>query len=211
MLKIHFKNFSLALVTSFMLTAAAYGQEFMEGRDYENLGAEAVIQSDGRVEVAEFFWFGCPSCFRFEPYLLAWNMPSTIEFVTIPATVARSWKFHAHVYYAFELFNLKDQLMQKFYDALHVERSRIFSADQLKDWAAKQDGVDAEKLAGSLNSFAVLTKVNQADLLAKKYSVSSVPTLIIGGKYKTSPNMAGSEQRALQVVEFLTQKILSEQ
>ncbi len=194
-----------------MLTATVYGQQFVEGRDYENLGREAVIEPDGRVEVAEFFWFGCPSCFRFEPYLLAWDIPPEVEFVNIPATVARSWKFHAHVYYTFELFNLKDQLMQKFYDALHVDRSRIFSADQLKDWAAQQDGVDAEKLAGSLNSFAVLTKVAQADLLAKKYSVSSVPTLIIGGKYKTSPNMAGSDQRALQVAEFLAQKILSEQ
>ena len=180
--KIHFKSFSLALFTFFMLTATVYGQQFVEGRDYENLGREAVIEPDGRVEVAEFFWFGCPSCFRFEPYLLAWDIPPEVEFVNIPATVARSWKFHAHVYYTFELFNLKDQLMQKFYDALHVDRSRIFSADQLKDWAAQQDGVDAEKLAGSLNSFAVLTKVAQADLLAKKYSVSSVPTLIIGGK-----------------------------
>ena len=152
-----------------------------------------------------------PFVFSIEPYLLAWDIPPEVEFVNIPATVARSWKFHAHVYYTFELFNLKDQLMQKFYDALHVDRSRIFSADQLKDWAAQQDGVDAEKLAGSLNSFAVLTKVAQADLLAKKYSVSSVPTLIIGGKYKTSPNMAGSDQRALQVAEFLAQKILSEQ
>lgn len=211
MIKINIKSLLLALVAAFMLTASVYGQGFIEGQDYEDLGREAVIQSDGRVEVVEFFWFGCPSCFRFEPQLLAWNIPPSINFVNVPATLVRNWRFHAHVYYTMELFGLKDQLMQKFYDALHVDRDRIFNAGRFKEWALKQDGVDADKLAQSLNSFAVLTKVSQADLLAKRYGISGVPTLIVGGKYKTSPSIAGSGPRAIQVAEFLAQKILSEQ
>ena len=195
----------------FFISAAVHAQSFDEGIDYVSLPGEAVIQTDGRVQVIEFFWFGCPSCFKFEPHLLNWlkTKPEHINFVNVPAVMSESWEFHAHAYYAIELLNLKEQLMGQFYDELHVEKNQIRTVEQFREWANRQDGVDSEKLARTLTSFAANTKVSQAALFANNYGISGVPSLIVGGKYRTSPSMAGSEERALQIVEFLANKILT--
>lgn len=212
------KFFSFNRCTSLMIAAAlvlttpiAYGQSFVEGEHYVTLQGDAEILPDGRVEVIEFFWFGCPTCFRFEPILLAWDKPETISFKTVPAKLNGASEFHAHAYYAMELLNLKDQLMQPFYDELHVKRNRVVNAEDFEEWASTQSGVDAAKLATTTHSFAAMTKVRQADLLAEKYKISGVPTIVVGGKYRTSPAMAETFINTLEIVEFLVERVLAEQ
>ncbi len=187
-----------------------HAQNFTEGVDYIVLPGEAEVLPDGTVEVLEFFWFACPSCFRFEPYLVAWDIPPSIDFKNIPATFSDNWVFHAHIYYAMELLGLKDKLMQKFYDEIHVKGTRVRNFDQFVEWAAPIAETDASKLTATLTSFAVQSKVSQASHLASKYKVTGVPTLVVGGKYKTSPSMVQSEEKALRVVEYLARKILAE-
>ena len=213
-----YTRFSLNRCTSLIIAAAliltsplAYGQSFVEGEDYVTLQGDAVVLPDGRVEVIEFFWFGCPTCYRFEPILLAWDKPETISFKTVPAILNRASEFHAHAYYAMELLNLEGQLMQPFYDELHVKRNRVVNAEDFEAWASTQSGVDAAKLATTTHSFAAMTKVRQADLLAEKYSISGVPTIVVGGKYRTSPALADSFIHTLEIVEFLVEKVLAGQ
>ena len=203
--------FSIFAVVLVFGTATSHAQNFKEGDDYVTLQGDATILPDGRVEVIEFFWFGCPTCFRFEPVLHGWQKPDTINFVTVPGILNRSSEFHAHAYYAMELLNLQGQLMTPFYDELHVKRNRINTVEDFEAWANTQPGIDAAKLAGTVNSFAARTKVAQADVLANKYDITGVPTLVVGGKYRTSPAMADSFARALQVVEYLVAKVLAEQ
>ncbi len=186
-------------------------QNYVEGEDFVTIAADAKVRPDGRVDVMEFFWFGCPSCFRFEPTLLQWDIPKEINFSNVPAAMVDSWVFHAHAYYAMDLLKLKEPLMQKFYDELHVKRTRINNADSFQKWASEQQGVDVPKLMQALHSFAAKSKVAQAEALAKKYGVSSVPTLVVGHKYRTSPAMAGSDLRALEIVEYLVGRILAEE
>ena len=204
---------SIALYGLVMLIIATplQAQNYIEGEDFVTIAADAKIRSDGRVDVMEFFWFGCPSCFRFEPTLLQWNIPKEVNFSNVPAAMVDSWVFHAHAYYAMDLLKLKDPLMQKFYDEIHVKRRRINNADSFGQWASEQEGVDAAKLIQALHSFATKSKVAQAEALANKYGVSSVPTLVVGHKYRTSPAMAGSDLRVLEIVEYLVQRILAEE
>ena len=206
-----FSNFAITLSVLLFLVGPLHAEQFEEGVDYETLPGEVKVQADGRVEVIEFFWFGCPSCYRFEPHLVAWQIPETIDFKNVPAVLTNNWLFHAHVYYAMELLGLKKELMQKFYDELHIERTRISSAEQFEQWASSQEGIDVSKLTQNLYSFATVVHIAQAEKLAKDYNITSVPTLIVGGKYKTSPSMARSEKRALQIVEYLADRILLEQ
>ncbi len=203
---------TFALLTALVLSPPlTHAQSFQEGEDYVTLQGDATILPDGRVEVIEFFWFGCPSCFQFEPYLQAWQKPNTVHFVTIPGVLHRSSEFHARVYYAMELLDLEQELMTPFYDALHVNRIQVRNVAELKTWLATLPGVNAEKMAATMNSFAANTKVAQAELLANRYGVSGTPNLVVGGKYRTSPAMAKSFPRTLQVVEHLVEKILTEQ
>jgi len=200
------------VVTVLLFSASfSHAQNFKEGADYVSLSRDAVILPDGRVEVIEFFWFGCPTCFRFEPVLHAWDKPDTVHFVTVPGVLNRTSQFHAHVYYAMELLSLEGQLMTPFYDELHVKGNRVQTVEALEQWAATQPDVDAAKLAGTVQSFAARTKVAQADVLANQYGITGVPSLVIGGKYRTSPAMADSFARSLEVVEYLVNRILTEQ
>ncbi len=202
----------LTLAAALMLTAAlAQAQSFKEGEDYVTLEGDAVVLPDGRVEVIEFFWFGCPTCFNFEPFLLAWQKPDTVQFVTVPAELHRTSGFHALVYYSMELLNLEGQLMAPFYDALHVKRTKVRNVEEFESWASTQPGVDAAKLAGTVHSFAARTKLAQAKHLASKYQITGVPTLVVGGKYRTSPAMAQSFPGTIEVVEYLVEKVLAEQ
>ena len=206
-----FPYFAIIVSVLLFLVSPLHAEEFEEGVDYETLPGEVKVQEDGRVEVIEFFWFGCPSCYRFEPHLVAWQIPETIDFKNVPAILTNGWLFHAHVYYAIELLGLKEELMQKFYDELHIKRTRITGDEQFEQWASSQERVDASNLIQNLYSFATVVKLAQAEKLAKDYNITSVPTLIVGGKYKTSPSMARSEKRALQIVEYLADRILLEQ
>ena len=200
------------LLVSLLLSSPIFGQQFKEGTDYISLPGEAQIQSDGKVEVIEFFWFGCPACFRFEPAIQSWKetKPDTINFVTVPGTLTDRWMFHARAYYALEVTGYKDQLYSKFFDEIHLKNNRIFTEKSFEKWLNALDDVDPKAIMDALNSFATITKVNQADILAGKYKITGVPTLIVGGKYRTSPSMVNSDSRALEVVEFLVQKIISE-
>ena len=201
----------LVLWVTLLVGAVAQGQDFTEGKDYVTLTGEATILPDGRIEVIEFFWFGCPSCFRFESTLVAWQKPETVNFINVPTVWNRSTEFHAHVYYSMELLGLNDELMQPFYDELHVKRNKINNLEDFEQWASAQPGIDAGKLTSTVLSFGTRTKVAQADLLANQYGVTGVPTLVVAGKYRTSPSMVGSAVRALDVVEYLVNRVLSEQ
>ncbi|MDE0309963.1 MAG: thiol:disulfide interchange protein DsbA/DsbL [Acidiferrobacterales bacterium] len=207
----HLLGIALCGFAVLSIATPSQAQNYEEGKDFVTIAADAKIKSDGKVDVMEFFWFGCPSCFRFEPTLLQWNIPEEISFSNVPAAMVDGWVFHAHVYYAMDLLKLKDVLMQKFYDEIHVKRKRINDVESFQKWAAAQDGVDAAKLTQTLHSFAAKSKVAQAEALAKKYGVNSVPTLVVGHKYRTSPAMAGSDSRALEIVEYLARRILEEE
>ena len=194
-----------------IMASPLQAQEFVEGQDFITVSADAQLDSKGRVEVMEFFWFGCPACFRFETTLLNWQVPEEINFSTVPAAMVGGWVFHAHVYYAMELMGLKEQLMQKFYDELHVKRSRINEPESLEQWLSEQEGVDVEKFMGTLFSFGAKAKVSKAEKDARKFGVNSTPTIVVGRKYRTSPAMAGSDARVLAVVEYLAKRVLAEQ
>ncbi len=209
----HMRTAAFASIVSLVAIGNANAEFFFAGDDYKVLPGEARVQHDGRVEVNEFFWYGCPACFRFEPALINWienDKPDSINFVPIPATLNSSWEFHARVHFAFELLGMHRELSEKFFDQIHVQDNNIVTPQALEAWASVLEGVDTGMLMASLGSFATNTKLNQASLLAKRYQIQGVPTLIVGEKYQTSPALAGSSERALEIVEFLAEKILRE-
>lgn len=209
-------NFLFIFISALFLLISGTGnikaQQFVEGTDYVALDGDAKIQRDGTVQVIEFFWYGCPACFRFEPYLESWkkNKPETIDFVAVPASLRDSWEIHARAHFAIDLAGSDGRLESAFYKEIHENDNRMRNEQAFSEWAQSQPGVDAEKFVNSLNSFGIVTKLNQARLLIKIFRINSVPTLVVGGKYRTSPSMAGSEQRSLEIVEYLANKILEE-
>jgi thiol:disulfide interchange protein DsbA len=159
---------------------------------------------EGKVEVLEFFWYGCPHCFTMEPALQAWleTKPDNVEFRRVPAPLNPSWTVHAQFYYAAEALGLTEKLHEPLFSAMHEKKRKIYDKNSLIDFAVEQ-GVDRQKFSDAWNSFGVYVKVQQARKLGQKYNLDGVPAIGIDGKYKTSGSLAGTYSRMFEIVSQL--------
>ncbi len=208
------REFSAALATAALATgslsnpALAQGGPPVEGKDYVRLGTPLPEAPGGKIEVFEFFWYGCPHCHTFEPMLDAWakKLPADVVFRRIPVAF-RDEPFVAHqrIYFALDEMKLTETMHRRVFAAIHVDRLRL---DKPADIAAfmTKSGVDGAKFLDYYNGFSVQTKARQATQLSQAYKLDGVPAIGIQGKYFTSATLAGSPERALAVTDFLIQK-----
>ena len=194
------------LLPILMLSISSVYAEWGEGWDpIEPPIATSV--PDGKVEVVEFFWYGCPHCFTMEPALNAWlkNKPENVVFKRVPSPLNASWTVHAQFYYAAEALGVTDQLHEPLFEAMHVKKRKLFDKNSLIDFAVEQ-GVDRQKFSDAWNSFGVYVKVQQAKKLGQRYGLDGVPAIGIDGKYKTSGSLAGTYSKMFEIVSQLVAK-----
>jgi len=182
--------------------------DVMEGVEYERVPAPLPPVTDtGKVEVIELFWYGCPHCFRLEPYLEQWlstDFPDGAQFVRIPGAMSPGWLDHARAYYTAVQLGVIDEVHEPLLNAIHVDGKRINSQAALGRFFEGY-GVDREEFDRTFRSFAVDTQVNRAKYLAERAGATSVPTLIVGGRYRTGVDMAGGYERLFEVLNQLVQ------
>lgn len=193
-----------------VLASPSYSDEFdvMEGVEYERLPAPLPpLTETGKVEVIELFWYGCPHCFRLEPYLERWlsnDFPEDAVFVRVPGAMSPGWLDHARAYYTAETLGVTDQVHEPLLNAIHVDGRRINSQAALASFF-EEYGVDRAEFDQTFRSFTVHTQVNRAKYLAERAGATSVPTLIVGGRYRTGVDMAGGYDRLFEVLNQLVQ------
>lgn len=196
----------LTLAPTIWSGAQAQGGNPVEGTNYIKLSQAAPVSAPaGKVEVVEFFWYGCPHCFHFEPFLAAWvaKLPADVVFRRIPV-MFREVPFVAHqqLYYAIEALGLVPALHAKVFHAIHVEQQKLDNPESISAFITK-NGVDAAKFMSVYNSFAVQTKARQARSLMEAYKLDGVPTLGIAGQYTTSVSLNATPEKTLAVADFL--------
>jgi thiol:disulfide interchange protein DsbA len=178
---------------------------FVEGTHYARLAQPvAVTAPPGKVEVIEFFWYGCPHCNAFEPALDAWQkkLPADVVFKRVPVAFREIYAVHQQIFYALDAMGKVEAMHRKVFYAIHNDRMRLEKPDEIAGLMEK-NGIEKAKFLEVFNSFAVQTKVRQANKLAEGYKIDGVPAMGINGRYFTSGSMAGSPERALAVTEFL--------
>lgn len=160
--------------------------------------------ADGKVEVLEFFWYGCPHCYDLEPEMESWlaKQGENIEFRLVPSPLNASWAVHAQFFYAAEALGVLDKLHKPLFDAMHKERRKLFDKESLIAFAVEQ-GVDQKAFTEAWKSFGVYVKVQQARKLGKRFQLTGVPAVGINGKYKTSASLAGSHQKMFNIMDEL--------
>jgi protein dithiol oxidoreductase (disulfide-forming) len=197
---------TLFALLALLLASSAFAG-FEEGIEYQKLSNPQPTSSDDKIEVLELFWYGCPHCYHLEPELNAWlkHKPDDVVFVRIPAVLGPSWELLARAYYTAELLGVLDKIHEPLFDHIHKQRKPIRNVDELKAFFEEQ-GVSAADFNKTFNSFAVITRTNRAKEAHNLYGVTGVPTLIVNGKYRTTASLAGSNEKMLQVVDFLISK-----
>jgi thiol:disulfide interchange protein DsbA len=184
----------------------------VEGRHYARLNAP-LPGTPGKVEVIEFFYYKCPHCFAFDPLLEAWlhQQPADVSFRRVPVGQQAMLKLHARMFYALEAIGaLTPQVHGGIFNAFH--RGGVEANDEAAVVAlVGQLGVDTARFKSAFASFGVQAKLAQGQKLAELAGVDGVPALVIGGRFRTAPSMAGDPnqseavhgQQALAVADFL--------
>ena len=173
---------------------------FEAGRHYQILTpAQPTSSSPEQVEVAEAFMYGCPHCYSFEPFMQKWapNKPENVKVVRIPVLFNRQAEVHARVYYTAEALGVLEETHLSFFKEIHVNRRPMTSEPDLIDFFKRYD-VDAETFKKTFRSFDVEHKIRVAKTMAQRYRISSVPTVVVNGKYTSAgSNLAGNQLLAL--------------
>ncbi len=178
---------------------------FELGRHYARLpAAQGTSSSPDQIEVAEVFWYGCPHCYTFDPYIENWleDLPEDVNFVRIPAVWNVLLQVHARAYYAGQALDVDEGVHAAFFREIHINRNGLDSQPALAEFFASH-GVDADDFNAAFESFAVNTRMNRADELARRYRISSVPTVVVNGKYTTDAGMAGSYEELMELIDEL--------
>ena len=207
---ISFSKKIITLLATFLFfgLATVQAQKIEEGFDYRVLPIPQPVESKGKVEVIEFFWYGCPHCYDFEPELSSWvkRQPKAVVFRRVPVAFRDDFLPHSQLFYALDSMGKGDALNEKVMYAMHKENKRLLTEPEIADWVATQ-GIDRNTFLATYRSFAVVSKARAAKQLAEAYRIDGVPTIVMQGKYVTSPSIAGSKAKAITVMDYLEEKI----
>ena len=206
-------SFNKRLFTFFALLClsglvGAQSAKIEEGFDYRILPIAQPVETKGKVEVIEFFWYGCPHCYDFEPELSAWvkRQPKDVTFRRVPVAFRDDFMPHSQLFYALEAMGKGDALNEKVMYAMHKENKRLLTEPEIADWATSQ-GLDRNTFLATYRSFAVVSKARVAKQLTEAYRIDGVPTIVMQGRYVTSPSIAGTKAKAIAVMDYLEEKI----
>ena len=188
--------------------AQAQGATPAEGVQYVRLSQPQPVQVAGKIEVLEFFWYGCPHCNDFEPLLSAWvrRLPPDVAFRRVPVAFREEpFSTHQKIYYSLETMGQVDAMQRKVFYAIHVEHQRLEKPAEIAALMQK-NGIDSAKFMDIFNSFGIAAKLRQARSLAEAYRIDGLPALGVNGQYYTSGSLSGSLDNTLAVADYLIQK-----
>lgn len=176
------------LVLASFLSLASLGAfaEPVQGTDYALLTPPQRQITTGKVEVIEFFSYGCPHCYHLQPLLNEWKkeLPEHAVLIKVPVAFGRrDWGQLVRAYYALEATGELRRLDDALFDAIHAQRQALFDVDALAAWAA-QNGLNATEFRTQFNSPEVTQKALLAEQLSRQYKVNGVPTITVAGKYR---------------------------
>jgi thiol:disulfide interchange protein DsbA len=148
-------------------------------------------EAEGKIEVAEFFWYGCIHCYNLEPALETWTkkLPPDVAFRRIPAVFNERWAHDAAIFYTLESMGLLEKLHRPLFDAIHRDHLHTDNAAALSEWLTK-NGVDAKKFNEALKSFGIQSKVRKAAQLTVASKIDGTPAILVQGRYQ----IAGGER-----------------
>ncbi|WP_414450902.1 thiol:disulfide interchange protein DsbA/DsbL [Burkholderia sp. 22PA0099] len=198
---------SLSLAAGLVAQAASAAP--VAGKDYEIMKSPQPVSAPaGKVEVIEFFWYGCPHCYEFEPTLEAWvkKQGNNIVFKRVPVAFRDDFLPHTGMYYTLNALGVAEKDTPAVFNAIHKEKNYLLTPQAQADFLATQ-GIDKQKYLATYNSFSVQGQVKQAGELAKSYAIDGVPTVVIQGKYKSGPSYTGSIEGTAPVLDWIVQQV----
>ena len=199
---------SLLVAVALFFSSAAFAAAEL-GRDYNLLNPPLPVAGK-KIEVLEFFFYGCSHCFDLHTPLSAWEktMPRDVELTYVPTIFRDSMEPMARTLYALDSIGQLDKLHDALYRAWNVDKVQLFDEASISDFVARH-GVDKAKFSSAYNSFSMQSKVTRARQMVRSYGVRGTPTLVVDGKYMISGLYPEDTIRVLNEVVAMARKARS--
>lgn len=203
----------VAVVASLVTGGVSATEEYMEGVEYTRISKPLrTVQEPGKVEVREYFWYGCPHCFQLEPVMHEWleSDPQGVNFQMQPAILGASWAPAAQAFYTAALLGVLDKIHPALFNGIHLVGDRNLAKNEMAIEALfEKMGVDSETFRKTWNSFGVQSRVKQAYRMTRQSGIQGVPAVVVAGKYLTDAGSAGGTNQMFKVIEYLVAKELA--
>ena len=210
-----FSRNAASLASAFALAGAglprrarAQGVVPFEGRDYRTLARPVAVPADGRIEVIEFFWYGCPHCFVFEPFIEPWimSLPPHVHFSRVPVGFDVHRQIHQRIFYTWEALGVVDQMHLRTFTRFHVQSKPIDSVDAMVAFA-EESGLDGAKVRATWNSFGVQSRCAAAIQLEDGYRIDNTPEMAVAGRFTAVAQGAGGFSGVLKTTQWLVDRV----
>ena len=201
----------LALLGAAAFAAGTAAAPLVEGKNYARISNPQPVESGRKIEVIEFFSYGCPHCAELEPHLEAWlaKLPPDVSFRRVPVTFQQRWVSLAKVYYTLDALGVESKLSPDVFTAIHGSGTALWDDAKFYDWAASK-GIDRKKAEEVFTSFAVDGRLKRALQLAQQYNIQAVPTIVVDGKFVTSSDRVGTHAALPAAIDELVAKARAE-
>ena len=179
-----------------------------EGIDFHTLARPISVAASGKIEVIEFFWYGCPHCYAFEPIIETWiaRLPRDVHFRRVPVGFDSLKETHQRVYYTWEALGLVEQMHGKTFTRFHVQHRRIDNEHDMLEFA-QESGLDVAKVGQAWNSFSVQTRCREAQRLEDEYDIERMPEMAIAGRFTAVARSGAGPASALATTDWLVDHI----
>ena len=203
-----------AAATAFLLAFAAAGfaqQPPVAGREFQELSPPRPVSTGERIEVLEFFYYGCPICYEAQPHVARWLMRAGpgVSLLRVPAAFTESSESFARTFYTLSEMNQIARLHWPIYDNHHFDGKQLNEEKNIVAWVAA-NGVDKDRFVQLWHSAEIQAKVASAKQALVDYHVKGVPSFVVDGKYITSARMAGGTKEMMAVVDYLVERAARE-
>ena len=182
---------------------------FIPGKDYEVISESFAPPIPGAaIKVAEFFNYGCPACNHFEPELEKWlnKKPANVGFERVPVVFEPGWDILAKAYFVANTLGVEKQLTPAIFAAIHQKGINLADPATLEQFFIGH-GVSKADFESAINfSPGIDAQLLRSDNLMRTYKVVVIPTVVINGRYKVNPSLAGNSERMLAIIDYLIAK-----
>ena len=202
--------FRVFLTSVFLVLGAvnfAVGQPWEEGEHYDIVSPVLRTSNPEKIEVMEFFWFGCGHCYTFEPLLAAWKktLADDVVFKGSPAIWNSTMEIHAKVFYTAEVLGISERINPIVFRAINQDRKPLTAESDIAT-LFESIGVLKSDFFDAFNSFGVGSQVRQASSRARSAKITGTPEIVINGKYRITTRKAGNQTNMLKIADYLIEK-----
>ncbi|MDF1643549.1 MAG: thiol:disulfide interchange protein DsbA/DsbL [Pseudomonadales bacterium] len=206
-LKLNNHVFALFTILTLLLSPMLSAETYQAGVHYVEVPVQKNVARSDKIQVTEFFWYGCPHCFDFDPIVREWQatLADDIVFTHSPSMWNKPMRLHARAYYTATALGVLDKVHTPLFDAMDSQDPGLQSKAEIAKIFEEQ-GVDTEEFNKTFDAFGTITKVKQADRRARSLRISGVPSMVVNDKYRVTAGMVKTYDEMIKVVDYLIEK-----